>query len=95
MTLYLLLSQFLNLLPWLLAGLVLGAVYFVLLGRTVAAIEADAGWRRAAVFVGLRLVLATGAFALAAMQGTAPLVLTLLGFIAARMIAIRRVKGQG
>jgi hypothetical protein len=29
------------------------------------------------------------------MQGTAPLILTLLGFIAARMIAIRRVKGQG
>lgn len=77
---------------WLVAGLALGGFYFALLGRTVAAIEGAADWRGAAVFLGLRLVLAAGVLALSAMQGAAALVLTLLGFLAARTFAIRHVR---
>jgi hypothetical protein len=81
-------------LVWLAAGLALGGAYFALLGRTVAAIEGAADWRGAALWLGVRVALAAGVLALAAMQGAVALIWTLLGFLAARAVAIWRVKRQ-
>ncbi|MDK3019949.1 N-ATPase subunit AtpR [Pseudodonghicola flavimaris] len=78
---------------WLGAGLALGAFYFWMLGRSVAAFGQAEGRRRAIGYVVLRLAVAAGVMTLAALQGTGPLLLTLLGFIVARTVAIRRAKG--
>lgn len=80
---------------WLVAGLGLGGVYFALLGWTVAAIEGAADWRGAALWLGVRIALAAAVLALATMQGAVALIWTLLGFLAARAVAIWRVKRQG
>lgn len=78
---------------WFLAGAALGAVYLWLIGRTVAMIAPPAAKSVAAAFVVLRLALAAGVFWGAATQGAAPLLLTLLGFLAARTVAVRAMRG--
>ena len=82
-----------SLAPWLLAGLALGGVYMVLLARSVAAIAGPAAVGAAAAWLILRFGLAAIVLALAAMQGAGPLLAALVGFLIARTIAIRRVKG--
>ena len=87
-------SLILDGLPWLLAGALIGTVYFFLLGRSVAAIGDQADWRKAVGYLVLRMGFAVCGFAVAAMQGAAPLLFTLVGLLLARMVAIRRVKGS-
>ncbi len=77
---------------WPLAGIALGAVYFLLLGRSVAVIGGMGDWRGAVGAFAVRIGLAAGVFALAAMQGVAPLLLTLIGFLVARTVVIARMK---
>jgi F1F0 ATPase subunit 2 len=74
-----------------LAGVALGALYFILVHRT-ARLHAAAGpaWRIIALYT-VRFVLAIAAFWLIAQQGALPLLLTLAGFIVARMVVVRRV----
>jgi F1F0 ATPase subunit 2 len=73
------------------AGVALGALYFVLVHRT-ARLHAAAGpaWRIVALYA-LRVVLAVAVFWVIAQQGALPLLLTLAGFIVSRMVVVRRV----
>ena len=77
---------------WLVAGVVLGGAYFFLMGRTVAAIGDVGGWRAAVLPLVMRIGLAAGVFALASVQGAAPLLITLIGFLIARTVTIARIK---
>jgi hypothetical protein len=79
-------------LPWLLGGIVLGAVYMHLIARSVAAIEPPASNRAAAGWLVLRMGLSVVVLALAAMQGAGPLLAVLAGFLLSRTVAIRRVR---
>lgn len=79
-------------LPWLLAGAVIGAAYFFLLARSVDAMSTASDWRKAAGYLVLRVAIAVCGFTLAAMQGTAPVLFTLVGLVLARTVAIRRVR---
>jgi hypothetical protein len=81
-----------SLVPWLLAGVALGAVYMYLIARTVAAIGPPASNRVAALWLLVRFALAASVLALAAMQGAGPLLAVLLGFLLARSVATRRVR---
>jgi hypothetical protein len=76
---------------WVAAGAALGTVYFALVGRSVAALM-DGGARGAALWLGLRLALAAGAFWVAATQGALPAVAMLGGFLAARSVVIARAR---
>lgn len=78
---------------WLAAGAALGAFYFWMLGRSVAAFGQQGGRGRAIGFAVLRLAVAVAVMTAAALSGTAPLLLALLGFVAARTVAIRRARG--
>lgn len=83
-----------ELLPWLAAGVILGAAYMHLIARSVAAIETPAAYPFAAVWLILRIGLAGAVLALAAMQGVGPTLAVLAGFLLARTVAIRRVLGD-
>ncbi|TCP39971.1 ATP synthase subunit I [Rhodovulum marinum] len=73
-------------------GLALGAVYFALLGRSVA-LAAPTGTRgRALIFFGLRLSLAAGALWLTAQASGLALIAMLAGFLLARGVVLRRVR---
>jgi F1F0 ATPase subunit 2 len=74
-----------------LAGVALGGLYFVLVHRT-ARLHAAAGsaWRIIALYA-VRFVLAITVFWAIAQQGAMPLLLTLAGFIVARMVVMRRM----
>lgn len=82
-----------QILIWLAVGGALGAFYFYMLGRSVAAFGRPDGRGRAIGLTVLRLAVAVGVMAWAALQGTAPLLLALLGFIVARTVAIHRARG--
>lgn len=82
-----------QILLWLVVGGALGLFYFWSLGRSVAAFGQADGRGRAIGFIVLRLSVAVAVMTVAALQGTAPLLLTLAGFVIARTIAIRRAKG--
>lgn len=75
---------------WLIAGLALGAWYFLLLGRMVATFQVGADWRNAVGYLALRLLIAATGFVFAAKQGALALLCALAGFLLARAIAIRR-----
>jgi hypothetical protein len=78
---------------WLLAGMALGAVYLALVQRTVAAITQDTASKGAAAgWLALRFALAAAVLAAAAVRGTGPLLLTLLGFLLVRSLVIRRMR---
>lgn len=85
-------SQAFALLPWLAAGVALGACYLYLIGRSVAAIGADAGWPAIVLPAALRLALAAAALVFAARHGALPLGAMLCGFLLARTAAIRRAR---
>jgi F1F0 ATPase subunit 2 len=78
--------------PWLLAGIALGAVHMHLITRTVAAIEPPAANRAAVVWLLLRFGVAAAVLALAAMRGAGPLLTVLAGFLLSRTVAIRRAR---
>ncbi|MCU4651466.1 hypothetical protein N8I71_01360 [Roseibacterium sp. SDUM158016] len=80
--------------PWLLGGMVLGAVYMHLIARTVAALDPSASNRGAIAWVLLRFSMAAAVLSLAAIQGAGPLLAVLAGFLLSRSIAIRRA-GRG
>lgn len=86
------LHPILQILPLMLAGLGLGAVYFVLLHRTVAVIGTGDGWRAAAGFVILRLAVIGAGMVLAVQQGAGALLALLAGFLLARAAALRLVR---
>ncbi len=71
---------------YLMAGAALGAVYFALLLRTVRLHASQA----AAIYIiplnFMRLAVALAAFWIIAQQGALPLLLTLLGFLIARLV---------
>jgi F1F0 ATPase subunit 2 len=75
---------------WIGAGTALGTVYLWLIRRTVAAIGPPAAKTAATAYLVLRLVLAMGAFWMAASHGALPLLMMLVGFLVARTVAIRR-----
>jgi hypothetical protein len=75
-----------------LAGLALGLLYFRALQRTVDRLAGDRGWAGA---VGLTLARLAGAvilLTLAARLGAMPLLGAFLGFLMARMIALRQAR---
>lgn len=73
----------------LLAGLLFGLVYFAMLGRSVALFLHGAGALLAVGMTLMRLAAAAAAFALAARFGAPALLGALLGFLAARFVALR------
>lgn len=77
---------------WLAAGTVLGAVYFLLVRRSLVALCEGECWRGAAGLLMLRIALAIGTFGVAALQGAGALLFTLTGFIFARTFAVSRVR---
>ncbi len=82
-----------DLAAWIAAGAVVGVAYFLILYRT-ARLLADGGpWTGAAPLYLLRGAVAVAAFWFAAQHGALPLILSLLGFLAARyslQILLRR-----
>jgi F1F0 ATPase subunit 2 len=83
-----------QILAWLAFGAALGAVYFLILGRSVAALADGNDPRRAAVLLIARFGLAAAGFALAAAQGAMALLTALAGVLLARTVAIRRARGR-
>lgn len=79
-------------LGWVAAGAALAGVYLYLIGRTVAALQPPAARAAAGGYLALRVALAVGAFALAAMSGAVPLLLMLAAFILVRTLVVRRVQ---
>lgn len=78
-----------------LAGLAFGLLYFRALRRTVDRLAGHRGWAGA---VGLTLARLAGAvilLTLAARLGAMPLLGAFLGFLMARMIALRQARGAG
>jgi F1F0 ATPase subunit 2 len=73
------------------AGIALGALYFLLVHRTARLHAAAGSAGRIAVFYAIRLTLAVAVFWAIAQQGAMPLLLTLAGFIVARMVVVRRM----
>ncbi len=71
------------------AGLLLGAGYFALLRRAVAGQAAGRPALSLAALHGARLALAVAAFWLVAQLGAAPLLSAALGFMLARILAVR------
>jgi len=67
------------------AGALLGAIYFGLLGWTVRLHAAQAPAARVIPLYLVRLAVAVGAFWLIAQHGALPLLLALLGFVISRM----------
>lgn len=80
------------LLPWVLAGGVLGAVYLFLIGRSVAALGDTANWLSFSVPLLLRVILVAAAFWFAARHGALPLLSMLGGFLVARGVVLRRAR---
>ena len=76
---------------YLTAGVVLGAVYFVLLLRTVRLHASQVTAIRIIPLYIMRFAAAVSAFWIIAQQGALPLFLTLLGFLIARIATQRRM----
>lgn len=74
---------------YLTAGVALGAAYFVLLLRTVRLHALQATANRIIPLYFMRFAAAVSVFGVIAQQGALPLLLALLGFLAARLIAQR------
>ncbi len=74
------------------AGAALGAIYFLLLGRTVRMHASGTTAIRVIPLYGLRIAGAAAGFWVIAQQGALPLLAALMGFIAARF-AIQRAMG--
>jgi F1F0 ATPase subunit 2 len=81
----------LSLAVFLVSGAALGAAYFLLLHRAVRLHAASAGALRIMPLHVLRAALAVAAFWIVAQQGALPLLLTLLGFLLARLLVQRRL----
>jgi hypothetical protein len=77
---------------WLAFGGVLGGGYFYLLRLSVAGIGDTLTWLPAIGYLAIRILLAGGAFAFAAMHGAGPLLLGLCGFLIMRHIVVRRYR---
>ena len=79
---------------YLAAGMALGAAYFYILLRTVGLHASQAAAARIVSLYLLRLAAAVSAFWVIAQQGAAPLLLTLTGFLIARIAAQRWARSQ-
>ncbi len=77
---------------WLAFGGVLGGAYFYLLQLSVAGIGDSFGWLAAIGYLAMRIGLAGGAFAFAAMHGAGPILLVLCGFLILRRVVVNRYK---
>lgn len=77
------------------AGFAFGLAYFAMLGRNVALFLQGGGLAAAAGLTLARLAAAVVAFAIAAKLGALPLLASLLGFLAARFIALRAARRAG
>ena len=76
----------------LLAGLVLGLLYFAALRRTSVLLAAGNDWTHPLLFTAARIGGAVVFLVLAAKLGAAPLLAAFAGFLVARMIALRFVR---
>jgi hypothetical protein len=74
------------------AGIVFGRLYFDALRRSVAAYASTAGRARSVALTIGRIVCAVAFFAVASRLGALPLLLALLGFLAARSLALRTAR---
>ncbi len=77
------------------AGFAFGLAYFAMLGRNVALFLQGGGLAAAAGLTIARLAAAVAAFAIAAKLGVLPLLASLLGFLAARFVALRVARRAG
>ena len=77
---------------WLASGAAFGGVYLWLIARTVKAITRPDSRMSAVLYFALRFALAAALLWLAASHGAHALLLTLLGFLLARSIIIRRFR---
>jgi len=73
-------------------GLATGLLYFRLLRWTTAAIAEGAGWRRPALLTLARVLGISALLVLAAQWGALPLLAGFLGFLAARIVALRQAR---
>jgi len=78
--------------PALAGGSAFGAVYFAALRRTADTYVAGRGWMAPAALTLGRIVTAGGFFALVASFGAMPLLISFLGFLVARSLAVRAAK---
>lgn len=79
---------------YLATGVALGAIYFLLLFRTVRLHASQAAATRIVLLYVLRFALAASVFWVIAQQGAAPLLLGLLGFLIARVAGQRWVGSE-
>ncbi|MGE0745640.1 MAG: ATP synthase subunit I [Rhodospirillales bacterium] len=75
-----------------LAGFAAGLAYFAQLRLAVASLVAQRGWWRPLALTLGRFALALALFAAAAGMGTSALIGALAGFLAARGVALRRMR---
>lgn len=74
------------------AGMMLGAIYFLLLGRTIRMHASGMNAFRVIPLYGLRVAGAVAGFWMIAQQGALPLLAALMGFVVAR-VAVQRAIG--
>jgi F1F0 ATPase subunit 2 len=79
----------------LLAGFGLGLLYFEALRRTVARFTARDGWPAPVALTVGRMGVAAAVLAVAARAGAATLLVTFLGFLLARTVALHRSRRAG
>lgn len=84
-------STTLLLLP-LLAGFGVGVVYFAALRRTVNRFAARDGWLMIVALTAGRIVVAVGTLAITARAGATAVLVTFLGFLLARTVALHRTR---
>ena len=76
----------------LLVGLIVGMVHFAALRRSVMRFTAAKGWLEPVALTLSRIGLAVAAFAIAARSGAAALLVTFVGFLIARAVALYRTR---
>lgn len=74
----------------LLVGFAVGFVYFEALRRTVTRLTVRKGWFEPLALTASRVGIAVAAFAIAARVGAAALLVTFVGFLIARTVAVYR-----
>jgi F1-F0 ATPase (N-ATPase) AtpR subunit len=77
------------------AGLALGLAYFAVLRRTAELLGTGGSRLRPLLLTLARIAVAALAFFFAARLGAAPLLAAFIGFLAARALALRRVRRSG
>lgn len=79
----------------LLAGFGVGVVYFEALRRTVMRLTARNGWLEPVALTAGRIGVVVAVFAIAARTGAVALLVTFVGFLLARTVALHRSRRAG